>query len=448
MKKTNGNEWRKLAVGAACIVVSACCLAGGRPWIKGVTDRSAIGYRLGEPIRFTLTLEQAESLPSGLVIDWIRTGDDGKRETGKALADAAKPLTITTSIDRPGFVRIFAVVRNPDGTVWEPAGVKVKKDRAGGLTGSVFFDGGAGVDVDAIRQSAPEPADFDTFWARHKAALAAVPMEGVKCEELPSANQKVKLYVVTVPCAGPRPATGYLVVPAKEGKYPAEVSFHGYATSWSARATKVPDISRETGSAIKLALSAHGFELNRDAAYYKAFAASVKSNGYGHAFDPEQNSDPEKAYFCGMTYRVMRGIEYVKSRPEWDGRRLTVTGASQGGLQSIWGAALVPGVTEARISIPWCCDMASTATGRNHGEWFVKWVPALGYYDPVNMAKRIPATCKVNITRAGIGDYTCPPAGVAAFYNNLSCPKSMVWMQGSTHGYVPPQRETFAKGGN
>ena len=79
--------------------------------------------------------------------------------------------------------------------------------------------------------------------------------------------------------------------------------------------------------------------------------------------------------------------------------------------------------------------------GRNHGLWYVQWVPALGYYDPVNMARMIPKTCTVAITSAGIGDYTCPPTGVAAFYNNLSCPKGIVWLQGATHGYRPPNLE-------
>jgi cephalosporin-C deacetylase-like acetyl esterase len=82
--------------------------------------------------------------------------------------------------------------------------------------------------------------------------------------------------------------------------------------------------------------------------------------------------------------------------------------------------------------------MGGPSIGRNHGEWFVEWVPQLGYYDPVNMARRIPKTCRVDIVRAGLGDYTCPPTGIAAFYNNLSGPKSIVWVQGSKHGYVPP----------
>ena len=435
---------------AVCAATLACmpCLQGAAakgPWIKGVTDKCPLDYRPGETMTFTLTLERAETLPPGLEIVWTRTGDDGKVEKGKSPADPSKPLVLKTSLDRPGFVRIFAIVRRPDGKAWAPDGVVVKKDRSGGFTNSVFFDGGAGVDVGEIRQSVPEPEDFDVFWARHKAALAAVPMTDVKCSELPSRNPKVRIFIVSVPCAGPKPATGFLTVPTAPGRYPAEISFHGYGASWSPHATKAPDGTRAKGTVLHLALSAHGFELNRDAAYYREEHDRARSNGYGHAFDPAQNADPEKAYFCGMTYRVMRGLEYLKSRPEWNGKDLIVSVGSQGGLQSIWGAALVPGVTEAKISIPWCCDIGGTSIGRNHGEWFIKWVPALGYYDPVNMAKRIPKTCRVNVSRAGIGDYTCPPTGVAAFYNNLVCPKRIVWSQGSTHGYVPPSRETYER---
>lgn len=430
----------KRAVAFFCVMAAtACCLAAvKRPWISGVTDRNPLEYRCGETMTFTLKLENVDSPPDGAVVEWTRTGDDGKVDTGKVPARSGAEFQVKTSLDRPGFVRIAAVVRKADGSVWMPDGKPAKKERSGGYPGSVFFDGGAGADVAAIRQSVSEPADFDAFWARHKAKLAEVPMDGATCSELPGRNPKVKIFMVSVPCAGPKPATGYLIVPAAEGRFPAEISFYGYGTSWSKTATAAPDGTRETGRVLKLLLSAHGFELNRDAAYYRAEKKRVKSNGYGHAFDPAQNADPEQAYFCGMTYRVMRGIEYLKSRREWNGCDLTVSGPSQGGLQSIWGAALSQGVTRARIEVPWCCDMGGPSIGRNHGEWFVEWVPQLGYYDPVNMARRIPKTCRVDIVRAGLGDYTCPPTGIAAFYNNLSGPKSIVWVQGSKHGYVPP----------
>lgn len=437
----------KRAVAVSCaMAATACCLAAAKgPWIRGVTDKSPLDYKAGETMTFTLTLENADFLPEGAAIEWTRTGDDGKMDVGKVPAKTGATFQVKTSLGCPGFVRIFAIVRKADGSVWMPNGKPAKKERSGGYPDSVFFDGGAGADVAAIRQSVPEPADFDEFWTRHKETLATIPMDNATCSELPSKNPRVKIFMVSVPCAGPKPATGYLIVPTTEGRFPAEISFYGYGTSWRKHATDAPDGTREKGNALKLVLSAHGFELNRDAAYYKAEHERVKSNGHGHAFDPAQNADPEKAYFCGMTYRVMRGIEYLKSRKEWNGRDLTVSGPSQGGLQSIWGAALAQGVTEARIQVPWCCDMGGTSIGRNHGEWFVKWVPALGYYDPVNMAKRIPKTCRVNIVRAGLGDYTCPPAGVAAFYNNLSCPKSVVWVQGSTHGYEPPDPQKVSR---
>lgn len=432
----------------AAAMVAVCAAKGPRPWIKGVTDKSPVEYKAGEKMTFTLALQNADSLPEGLDLVWTRTGDDGKKETGKVPAKGREPLVINTSLDRPGFVRIYAIVSNSDGTPWSPNGEKLKKDRSGGYPGGVYFDGGAGADVDGIRQAVAAPADFEAFWNKHQATLAAVSMDGTKCEEVESQNPKVKIFKVSVPCAGPKPATGYLVVPVKEGKYPAKISFHGYGASWSKRAWGIPDCKREKGDTLHLMLSAHGFELDRNAAYYSAERKKTMSNGFTHGFDPKQNSDPETAYFCGMTYRVMRGLEYLKSRPEWNGRDLQVSGASQGGLQAIWGAALVPGVTTASIQIPWCCDISGTSVGRNHGEWYVKWVPALGYYDPVNMARLIPKTCKVSITTAGIGDYTCPPTGVAAFYNNLTCPKLIRWVQGTTHGYRPPKAQIVEKSGN
>ena len=52
--------------------------------------------------------------------------------------------------------------------------------------------------------------------------------------------------------------------------------------------------------------------------------------------------------------------------------------------------------------------------------------------------------------QAGLGDYTCQPSSLAILWNNLKCPKTIVWMQGSEHGYVPPEyegRDTFRSQG-
>ena len=61
----------------------------------------------------------------------------------------------------------------------------------------------------------------------------------------------------------------------------------------------------------------------------------------------------------------------------------------------------------------------------------------MDYYDAANHAKRV--KCPVVIPRGGIGDYTCPPSGVAVAYNNIKTPKKIFWVQGSTHGYIPDE---------
>jgi cephalosporin-C deacetylase-like acetyl esterase len=244
------------------------------------------------------------------------------------------------------------------------------------------------------------------------------------------------VYAVSIDCAGPRPATGFLTVPAKPGKYPARITLHGYGKGPAY--SKGPRISGHA-NCIGFDLNAHGYEIGREKEYYDRFFESIRSNGMSYGFDPVQNRDPEQCYFSGMTYRLMRALEYIKSLPEWDGKNLTSHGGSQGGLQSVWAAALDPDVSVASVGFPWLCDMSGKDLGgRIADSWRIHWSPGLGYYDPVNLARRIGKNCRVNIFRAGLGDYCCPPSGVAALYNAMTCPKRITWIQGSTHNYVPP----------
>jgi len=423
----------RFAMAFGMTMLAALCVGKpSDPWIRGITDRNPVSYGIGDEMTFTLTLENGDG--KGREIVWRRTGDDGRVEEGRAPATA--PVVVKTSLDRSGFVRVYAELVAPGGRLVGYVGRHVPK-------GVIFFDGGAGAAVGDIRLGVAEPADFDAFWARHRATLAAVAMRDVCVKEHPSANPLVRIFAVSVPCAGGKPSTGYLLVPAKGGAYPARVQFYGYAASWSPKAAAAPDGRDAKANEIALRLSAHGFELNREAAYYAELQRLAGSNGHGHAFDPVQNADPETAYFCGMTYRILRGLEYLKSRPEWNGRDLAVEGSSQGGLQAIWAAALDGRVTSCRIEVPWCCDVGGSVVGRNRGSWHLAWAPGLGYYDAVNMARRIPKTCRVDVYRAGLGDYTCPPSGVAAFYQALACPKRIVWWQGSTHFVRPPEPQKF-----
>ena len=407
-------------------MAAACCIAAGKgPWLKGETDKPPLSYAVGEDIVFTVSLEGAEAFPDGVSATWRRSGDDGAEEKGTW--DGRSPLTVKTSLKRAGFVRLTVEPRHTaNGRPW----------RAEGASSDVFFDGGAGADVKALVQSKPEPKDFDAFWRGCRDELAAVPVKA-DLEEIPSPTEGARLYKAKVTCPGGTGfTTGYLSVPVGEKKVMAVASFFGYGASWG-RGAYMPPSSVPT-TAIRFFVSAHGFELGREPAYYQAMRKAAGSNGFGHGFDPVQNAKPETCYFHGMALRVMRAVEYLKTRPEWNGQDLVVVGGSQGSLQAMWCAAFVPGVTEAQISIPWLCDVGGTTDGRNHGDWFPKWAPGLDYFDQVNVAKRVPQTCRVAISRIGLGDYIAPPCGATIMYRSLKCPKSAVLVQGSTHGYVPP----------
>lgn len=415
--------------------------------LHGATDRRAFDYKPGDAIIFTLSVEGAEAFPAGkYFISWSRTGDDGKRANGREPLVFGQLFAHTTALDRAGFVRMTATVVDEKGkTVLKqfrgdtttPEGKRAlnafeKKDRR------IFFDGSAGVEPEKLT-SVPEPEDFDAFWARRRARLAKVPLEADRRPIAKQQNDFETMYAVSIKCAGPRPSTGYLAIPKKPGKYPITVSLHGYGHTYPNKGHVVHPVSGG-GDKIAFYFSPHGYELEREPEYYDEFYRSICSGGKTFCFDEKQNADPETSYFSGYTYRLMRALEYLKSLPEWDGQNLRVAGGSMGGMQSLWAAGLDPAVTLCEPSIPWNCDMGGRDTlKRIIDPWYIRETPALRYYDPVNLAKRIPKTCFVNVTRAGLGDYCCPPSGIWAMWNNLSCPKRIRWVQGSTHGYVPSE---------
>lgn len=423
-------------------------------WIKGTTDKDPVSYKTGETMNFTLTLMDVEGdiPPDTYFLQWQRSDDFGKFEKGK-IPLTKEPFKYEAVLDKPGFVRLEAFVVDKKGRQYvkkftgdttTPEGRRAmnafeRKSRR------LFFDGGAGADVDKLMPSG-EPKDFDAFWAKQFARLDRVPMIDSRIE-IPCSNPKVRLYAVKVDCAGLRPVTGYLSVPKavdSGATFPCRLTTHGYNGDRFQHYVPGGRTDRE----IVFDINAHGLKLvafGATDADTKALRWEARSNGKSYAFDAKQNADPEVAYFNGMVLRVKRALQFLKTVKGWNGRDLYASGGSQGGLQTIWAAACGEGVTRAESAITWCCDMIRNNTRLalkiSSDGWYIPWTESMGYYDAAIFAKRIPKTCKTIITRAGIGDYCCPPAGLAMLYNNMTCPKKIVWVQGSQHGFVPPEYE-------
>lgn len=434
-------------------LTSATALAGllDNAWLMGVTDKNPLTYRPGEEMVFTVTPKGLDgAVPAGeWFLDWNRSDDYGQVESGR-VPMTGEPFVYKTRLDKAGFVRLLVYVVDKNGKryvkkftgdVNTPEGKRAMNafERS---KKAVFFDGGAGVDIDTLATH-EEPKDFDEFWARQFKRLDLVPVKAGRVE-IKCANPKARLYAVRIDCAGLRPVTGYLSIPkaVDEGKkFPCRLETHGYSGDRCTHAT--PTSARD--NEIVLNINAHGLKLvefGATEADTKALRSEIRSNGCTYAFDAKQNADPETAYFNGMVLRVKRGLQYLKTLDGWNGKDLIASGGSQGGLQTIWAAGCGEGVTRAESGITWCCDMfnnnARIERKISSDGWYIPWTESMGYYDAANFAKRIPKTCRTVITRAGLGDYCCPPMGLAKLWNNIPGNKQVNWVQGSEHGYVPP----------
>ncbi len=425
--------------------------------LKARTDReNPIDYVVGETIRFDFSLDGVESLPDDLAavgplnVIWTRTGDDGERVVGTNAISLAEGFSVETSLDVPGLVRLVGKLVD--------SGYSPLKTDAGK---EILFEGGAGADTEKMTLSTVEPADFDAFWANAKARLAAVPFaDGVELQEVfpedasPETLAKYTFYAAKVPCLGPRPVTGWLVVPkgAAPHSLAIKASFHGYGC---ADTVPKPPKWGDPG-AVCFNVNAHGFDLvGHDDQWYKDFKNSIngvvdgKATRKSYALEPSDYDNPSDTYFYYMALRVVRAFDYLKTRPEWNGRDVEASGGSQGGLQTMWAGGLVDGITRIKPSITWGCDIGCPFNGAGNPYpsrgWGIPCVPGAYYFDAALHAKRVPADCDVEITRLGMGDYTCPPRGVLLSFYNLRNPDAKAKLvQGSTHGYVPPEpNQTF-----
>ena len=402
--------------------------------IYAVTDKAnPVAYAPGEEIVFRLRLADApEGLEGGgYAIRWTRRGDDGAVREGRIPLDGATPLEVRTSLAKPGGVTLAV-------ELVDAAGQPVKRSRPhpdypGWERGTdlVRLFAGALVQPEKLVQAHPEPEDFDAVWARQKRRLADVPLRA-DVERLGEAQGGAyEVFKFRIDCPGPRPVTGFMTRPkgAKPRSCKLAGMFQGYGDNPQGRLSwGLPDT-------ILFEINAHGYELERQPEYYDAFRRGVRTPDDGYGFSAWQNEYPEGCYFNGMALRLMRAYEYFKTLPEWNGRDVEASGGSQGGLQTLWAAGLVDGITAARATVPWCCDLGAEAAGRDVPNWRIRWTKGISYYDPVNHARR--AKCPVRIDRAGLGDTGCLPNSIAVLYNNLARGGSVNWVQNSTHGYVP-----------
>jgi cephalosporin-C deacetylase-like acetyl esterase len=155
------------------------------------------------------------------------------------------------------------------------------------------------------------------------------------------------------------------------------------------------------------------------------------------------NTDREKSYFLNMYLRDSRVLDYLLTRPDWDGKTIVLTGGSMGGQQSLALAGLRPDkITAVLVCVPAGADSNGDLHGRKAG--YPNWpstnpdtMKTALYFDTVNFASRITAP-----VMAGMGfiDTISPPAGVWTALNQLRGPVEPLPMIESEHDNLTPQK--------
>jgi cephalosporin-C deacetylase-like acetyl esterase len=284
---------------------------------------------------------------------------------------------------------------------------------------------GAAIAPSKLQPSAPRPADFDAFWDAKLQELAKVPINATLTPTQTS-QENVDFFTVKLDSLGTN-VQGYLAKPSKEGKFPALVIYQ-YAGVYALQPTLV------TGRAAEgwLAFDVDSHDL-----------PPSQGTGVPGNYQSIGNTSRETSYFLSMYLRDARAIDYITSRPDWDGKTLVIMGTSMGGQQSLVTAGLRPQVTAVIVNEPSGADTNGNLHGRQAG--YPNWpsnnpqaMETALYFDTVNFAPRIKAPVLAAI---GFIDTTAPPAGIYTAMNQIPGPTEVIPMIESAHNNITPEKQ-------
>jgi cephalosporin-C deacetylase len=280
------------------------------------------------------------------------------------------------------------------------------------------------VDPEKLRPGKKCPGDFQSYWTKLKKSLNAMPMDIKRAAVLGTdSDNGYSCEDIEINCLGPKPVHGYFARPEKAApaSLPIVLLVHaaGVKGSWC---------RSEPGNALKYAkkgtlcfdLNAHGMLNDQPESYY-----SDLENGELKGYWLQGLTSRDEVYFRGMYLRLLRTIDFLTKRPEWDGKRILVIGESQGGGQALVAAGLDSRVSAVVAIVPAMCDWFGSLSKRMGGwpqpfesnaskEEMLKSLP---YFDAANILNGSKA---IIYTEIGLIDMTCPSTSVYAAVNQAS----------------------------
>jgi len=147
--------------------------------------------------------------------------------------------------------------------------------------------------------------------------------------------------------------------PRHDGKFPALVIFQWASPPYPLQKNWVTDRAAEDW--LTLNIEPHDVLPDQPPTYYSSLPQELKN------YQLIGRDDRDKSYFLQMYLADYRAVDYIASRPDWDGKTLVVMGTSMGGQQSLCVAGLNSKITHVIVNEPAGGDSNGPLHGRAAG---------------------------------------------------------------------------------
>lgn len=403
------------------VLLAAILLAEPKVAFQVATDRPDGRYAPGETVTWTITVTTDEQPAVGKITYDLRKGGLTSITKGE-LPLAEGKATLTASLAEPGGLLALLNYQAEGAT-------KAQQDYAGAVFGA-----------EKIGPSAPEPQDFTAFWEAKIAELHQIPMNA-QLTPVDTGDPTIEAWRITLDNIWGTRVQGAFARPTGKTGLPAVLVVEGAGVrGLDPRGV----IARARGGWLAMHIIAHDIAPDQPKEFYEELSKTTLKD-----YPRMGREDREKSYFLRMLLACRRSVDYLVEQPQWDGKRLLVTGGSQGGFQSIAAAGLHPKVSHIIISVPAGCDHTGQLVGRQPG--WPGWntsdpggikdkdatLATSTYFDCVNFARH--ATC-ASLVGVGLVDRTCPAPGIFAMFNELPAPKRIISMPDVGHGGIYSSR--------
>lgn len=384
-------------------------------------DHQDWNYKVGETVNFVINVRKSGTLLDNVNVD-IEAGPVMYPDVKKSMTLKDGTAKWSGKMAKPGFYRVTATAHVGG------------KDYKGLCT--------AGFSPEKLRPYCQDPKDFDAFWKKALDAARNNDLNPTKRLLPERCTKDMNVYEVSyVNNNWNSRMFGILSVPVKPGKYPALLRVPGAGVRpYSGDTYTAP------GKCIVLEIGVHGIPVTME--------QNVYDDLHNGALDGYWNfnvAEPDKNYYKRVVTGAVRGVDFIASLPEWDGKTIGVTGASQGGFLSLAVAALDKRITFLGVVHDAMCDYEAELHNVGGG-WphTIYWDMKSGldknlinlkveggrYYDGVNFARRVTQPGWYSF---GYNDEVVPPTSSYSTYNIVTAPKTLSVYQMTGHYWYQEQ---------